>query len=303
MSCADGNAVEQAVKQYYGETLRSTKDLKTGSCCVPPSLKPRIKEAMKLIHEEVVMKNYGCGLPFPEALEGCNALDLGSGSGRDSFVLSKLVGTSGKVFGVDMTENMLEISRKYVTYHMEVFGYPEPNIEFKFGYLEDLAAAGVPKNFFDAIVSNCVITLCSDKKLVIQQALEALKVGGEFVVSDIYCNRRRDKESEFTDDEAWDGYKFVSGTFRIFKIDPEMLSHPAKVTYNGLMEDNEDKFEFGAGLTFKKGESVLVDKEISCILQTSRFKKYFQIEPIESGVDQEFYKIARKNPFETERAS
>ncbi len=83
---------------------------------------PSVREALKLIHPEVAGTYYGCGLVIPELVEGMRVLDLGSGSGRDCFVLSKLVGERGSVVGVDMTDEQLAIANRHIDYHTKAFG-------------------------------------------------------------------------------------------------------------------------------------------------------------------------------------
>jgi len=71
--------------RYYGSKLQTNADLKTTACCAA-SIPKKLRALLKDIHENVLEKFYGCGSPLPEGLEGCTVLDLGSGSGRDSFV-------------------------------------------------------------------------------------------------------------------------------------------------------------------------------------------------------------------------
>ncbi|CAB4375454.1 unnamed protein product [Rhizophagus irregularis] len=97
--------------------------LKTGACCTEEPIPANIEAIIKDIHPKVLSRYYGCGSPFPPALEGKTVLDLGSGSGRDCFILSKLVGPNGKVIGVDMTDEQLEIANSYISYHTDRFGY------------------------------------------------------------------------------------------------------------------------------------------------------------------------------------
>ena len=84
------------------------------------------------IHCDVLDKFYGCGYPFPAALEGCTVLDLGCGAGRDVYVLSQLVGEHGHVHGVDMTPEQLDVANKWLGWHMEkFFGSPDKvNVTF-----------------------------------------------------------------------------------------------------------------------------------------------------------------------------
>jgi arsenite methyltransferase len=102
--------VKQEVSKYYGETLSSSADLKTSACCDPTALPPQIAAALANVHEDVVRKYYGCGLCLPpDHIDGLHVLDLGCGSGRDCFILSQLVGASGRVTGIDMTEEQLTV--------------------------------------------------------------------------------------------------------------------------------------------------------------------------------------------------
>jgi arsenite methyltransferase len=145
-------SIHDTVQDYYGKKLKSNADLKTSACtsCVRPP--DHVAKALGLIHDEVDSKYYGCGLLAPDVLEGMHILDLGSGSGRDCFVLSKLVGPNGRVVGVDMTTEQLEVANKYIDYHMKQFGYTTPNVVFKHGYIEKLNEAGLQDNTFDIIV-------------------------------------------------------------------------------------------------------------------------------------------------------
>ncbi|XP_017288845.3 arsenite methyltransferase isoform X2 [Kryptolebias marmoratus] len=191
---ATSEGVQENVKKYYGSRLESSCDLQTSAAsgslsCSRCSLPPSVTEALSLVHPEVTKRFFGCGLPFPGKLKGCRLLDLGSGSGRDCFAFSKLVGPSGHVTGIDMTEELVSASRQHIGYHQRQFGYEEPNVTFVQGYMEELEEAGIQRNSMDVLISNCVICLCPDKKAVLQQAYNALKEGGEFTFSDMYASR------------------------------------------------------------------------------------------------------------------
>ena len=185
----------QDVQEYYGKTLQGTKDLKTNCGCTNEKMPKEILDAIELIHPDVLDHYYGCGLVIPSALEGITAIDLGSGSGRDCYILSKLVGESGHVIGVDMTEEQLSIANKYKDYHKEKFGYKQSNVEFLHGYIEDLKSINIQDNSTDLIVSNCVINLCPNKEDVMKECFRVLKNGGEVYFSDVYSDRRVPEDS------------------------------------------------------------------------------------------------------------
>lgn len=176
------------VKDYYGRQLQSSSDLKTSACCdislVPGWLKPLLSR----IHPEVTSRYYGCGLVCPPVLEGCRVLDLGSGSGRDVYALAQLVGATGRVVGVDMTDEQLAVANAHLGYHAEQFGFA--NVEFKQGYIERLDELALESGSFDVIVSNCVLNLSPDKDAVLREVHRLLKPGGEFYFSDVYADRR-----------------------------------------------------------------------------------------------------------------
>lgn len=178
------------VKNYYGNTLKSSGDLLTNACCTGDEPPQYIKDILVNIHDEVLAKYYGCGLVIPALLEDARVLDLGCGAGRDVYTLSALVGERGHVTGVDMTDEQLDVARKYRDYHAEVFSYAQSNVDFVQGELEKLAELGFEKNSFDVVVSNCVINLCVDKEAVLKAVFELLKPGGEMYFSDVYASRR-----------------------------------------------------------------------------------------------------------------
>ncbi|XP_047435534.1 arsenite methyltransferase [Mugil cephalus] len=191
---AGDNAIHVDVKNYYTK-LKKTSELKTNACVAPAQTIPAfVHQALKKVHPEVTARYYGCGLVVPECLEGCRILDLGSGSGRDCYMLSQLVGENGHVTGIDMTESQLEVARNFVDYHMKEFGYKKPNVSFVQGYIEALLEAGLEKNSFDIIISNCVVNLSPDKRRVLADAYSVLKDGGELYFSDIYSSGRLTEE-------------------------------------------------------------------------------------------------------------
>ncbi len=169
----------------------------------------------------------GCGNPtaIGEIKEGDVVLDLGSGAGFDCFLAAKKVGYSGKVIGVDMTEEMIEKARK----NAEQYGYK--NVEFRFGDIEDLP---VDDNSVDIIISNCVINLAPDKLKVFKEAYRVLKTDGRMYVSDIVLLE------ELTDEQKNDE-DLVAGCVggALLKEDYLKIIRDAGLNYRIISEDKE----------------------------------------------------------------
>lgn len=193
-SCEVIEDKKEMVKNYYGKVLQTNKDLKSNACCSTDSMPQEQCEILSVIDPEIVEKYYGCGSPIPCALDGAVVLDLGCGTGRDTYILSKLVGKKGKVIGIDMTDEQLAVAQKHIDVQMKKFGFSTPNVEFKKGYIEDLSAIGIEDNSVDVVVSNCVINLSPDKKSVFKEIFRILKEGGELYFSDVFSGSRVPEE-------------------------------------------------------------------------------------------------------------
>lgn len=248
------------VKDYYGKVLKTSADLKTSACCDPDAMPEHIKRLAANVHDDVLAKYYGCGLVAPDLLEGRRILDLGSGSGRDAYILAQLAGASGEVVGVDMTDEQLATARATIDWHTKKFGYAKSNVRFVQGYIERLGDLELAPASFDVIVSNCVLNLSIDKPAVLRGAYDLLKSGGEFYFSDVYADRRL-PESVRTDPELygeclggalyWND--FLPMAKRAGFLDPRLVtSRPLEITNAALQPKlGEAKFYSATYRLFK----------------------------------------------------
>ena len=185
------------VSEYYGEVLKKSEDLATNACCATGGPPRYLQPLLSRIDNAVLDRFYGCGFPIPEAVEGAVALDLGCGTGRDVYLLSQLVGQTGFVIGLDMTDSQLEVARQAQDLHTERFGFEKPNVDFRQGYIEDLAGSGIGDESVDLVISNCVVNLSPRKDLVLAEIYRVLRPGGEFYFSDVVVDRRLPEETAF----------------------------------------------------------------------------------------------------------
>lgn len=204
---------QSALRDYYGKILQKTGDLKTSACCcVDESLPPAVKAALAEINDDVLARFYGCGSPLPPLLDGCTVLDLGCGAGRDAYLASRLVGPRGRVIGVDMTAEQLEVARRNLESQTRRFGYDRPNVEFRHGFIEDLRAIGVEDDSVDVVISNCVLNLSPDKPAVFSEIFRVLKPGGELYFADVFADRR--VPERFQDDQVLHGECLAGAMYR-----------------------------------------------------------------------------------------
>ena len=194
--------IKEVVKRKYAQIAKQDQQSCCPSCAcgVSPLSQAEaigyLREDLEHIPEEAVM-GLGCSNPttIADLKAGEVVLDLGSGAGVDVFLAANKVGSTGRVIGVDMTEEMVDKAKGIARTH----GYH--NVEFRLGEIEKLP---VEDKSVDVIISNCVINLSPDKSKVFHEAYRALKPGGKLTVSDIVSEGALPDEIK-NDPEAWAG--------------------------------------------------------------------------------------------------
>lgn len=227
----EAHGKETVVRQRYAAGAKGRAD----KLCCPVDYN---SEYLKVIPPEVIERDYGCGDPSRYLREGEIVVDLGSGTGKICFIAAQIVGPKGKVIGVDMTDEMLEVARRNAPIVAEHIGYT--NVEFRKGRIQDLAldlelldrqlktnpitnAASflaadelaeelrvkhplLASDSVDVVVSNCVLNLVEPKSKpqLFQEIFRVLKKGGRAVISDIVSDEEVPEEMQ-NDPELWSG--------------------------------------------------------------------------------------------------
>ena len=223
--------VENVVKERYGEGARA----QVAELCCPVDYDPQY---LAVIPQEVLERDYGCGDPSRYLRPGETVLDLGSGTGKICFIAAQVVGAEGRVLGVDMTADMLDVARRNAPRVAESLGFA--NVEFHRGRIQDLgldldlldrhladAPAGtaealfeaqelaqrlrqeqplIPPGSVDVVVSNCVLNLVAaeEKRRLFAEIFRVLRRGGRAVISDIVADEEVPREMQ-QDPELWSG--------------------------------------------------------------------------------------------------
>lgn len=215
---SDSDEIREGVRQRYAAAARRVLEVKPASCCPPSCCGAGAAETtsgsgsaekgvisrdlyaldeVSNVPEAAVVASLGCGNPaaLAELRPGEVVLDLGSGGGIDVLLAAWRVGPTGVAYGVDMTDEMLELARR----SQREAGVT--NAEFLKGTIEDIPLAD---ESVDVIISNCVINLSTDKDRVLREAFRVLRAGGRFAVSDVVFQGRMPEEIR-SSIEAWSG--------------------------------------------------------------------------------------------------
>ena len=237
-SCCDKNSDKEDVSRKDVQNFYSKAALTAQEtlCC------PTQYDSGELSHipKEVLEISYGCGSPVGKAglQEGQTVLDLGSGGGIDCFIAAKCVGKTGRVYGIDMTEEMLNVARQNADQVVKNLGYN--NIEFKQGFLENIPIEDMS---VDLVTSNCVINLSTKKGDVFKEIHRILKNEGRFLIADIISEAEVPQEMR-NNKELWG--ECISGALTL----QEFLNFARDNQFNGLHIQKDYLWKEVAGIKF-----------------------------------------------------
>ena len=238
--------IKKEVRDKYAEAARRVRafskggtDSKTGSCCggdrasAQDAITSNLYEAGELegVPDDAVLASLGCGNPaaLAELEAGETVLDLGSGGGIDVILSARRVGPQGKAYGLDMTDEMLEVARA----NQRKAGID--NVEFLKGEIENIP---LPDESVDVVISNCVINLSPDKPRVLREAFRVLRPGGRLAVSDIVARGPGPDEIR-RDTELWTGC--IAGALE----ETEYHAHLEKVGFERIAIEPTRVFRVG----------------------------------------------------------
>ena len=237
-SCCDKNSDKEDVSRKDVQNFYSKAALTAQEtlCC------PTQYDSGELSHipKEVLEISYGCGSPVGKAglQKGQTVLDLGSGGGIDCFIAAKCVGKTGRVYGIDMTEEMLNVARQNAVQVVKNLGYN--NIEFKQGFLENIPIEDMS---VDLVTSNCVINLSTKKGDVFKEIHRILKNEGRFLIADIISEAEVPQEMR-NNKELWG--ECISGALTL----QEFLNFARDNQFNGLHIQKDYLWKEVAGIKF-----------------------------------------------------
>jgi len=221
------------VQSFYSKAAVTAQER---LCC------PTQYDSSELSHipKEVLEISYGCGSPVGKAAlqEGQTVLDLGSGGGIDCFIAAKYVGKTGHVYGIDMTEEMLNVARQNADQVIKNLGYN--NIEFKQGFLENIPIEDMS---VDLVTSNCVINLSTKKGAVFKEIHRILKNEGRFLIADI-ISEVEVPEKMRNNKELWG--ECISGALTL----QEFLNYARDNQFKGLHIQKDYLWKEVAGIKF-----------------------------------------------------
>jgi arsenite methyltransferase len=191
--------IRETVRERYAAAARQAASSEEGCCGSSVGCSDEFGAALygDEAGDAPVSASLGCGVPTAVAdlHPGETVLDLGSGAGADVLISARRVGAGGKAIGLDMTDEMLALARANAA------AAGVENAEFLKGYLEEIP---LPEASVDVVISNCVINLAADKRVVLAEAARVLRPGGRFAVSDVIADEGMD-EATRADMAQWTG--------------------------------------------------------------------------------------------------